>query len=292
MNLILKLCYLFFIGSLFGWVLELFYRRFFSKMNPERKWINPGFCVGPYVPLYGCGLVVLYLLSSLNTTFWNDSLGGSIATVLIMGVGMTLLEYLTGVFCLKFLKVRLWNYKNEWANLQGLICPKFSVYWTLLAGAFYLLIYPHILNAIDWLSRNMAFCFVIGFFFGVFSIDFTYSARLITKMKKFAEEHDVIVRYEQLKAEIREFHDHLEQNPRLRFVLAFRSELSLAEHMKNAYEKLQERLEKQLDESLETIGSMHTELGNLHDAIELSDSYTNDKLDDLHDAIELRRRKH
>ncbi len=271
MNLLLKLCYLFFIGSLFGWVLELFYRRFFSKMNPERKWINPGFCVGPYVPLYGFGLDVLYLLSSLNSTFWGETVSGSIVTVILMGIGMTLLEYVTGVFCLKFLKVRLWDYRNEWANLQGLICPKFSVYWTILSAAFFLFVYPHILNAIEWLAANMAFCFVIGFFFGVFTIDFTYSARLVSKMKAFADEHDVIVRYEQVKAEIREFHDQLEKKPKLRFLMAFSSELSLAEHLKRAYEKL----EATLDESLEDIGGMHTELTNLNDAIELSDRKKN-----------------
>jgi len=35
----------------FGWVLELLFRRFFSGTNPEHRWINPGFCVGPYLPL-------------------------------------------------------------------------------------------------------------------------------------------------------------------------------------------------------------------------------------------------
>ena len=43
--------FLFFIGSLTGWGLEVFYRRFFSAANPERKWINPGFLTGPYLPL-------------------------------------------------------------------------------------------------------------------------------------------------------------------------------------------------------------------------------------------------
>ena len=51
MNLALTLADLFFIGSTLGWVLELFYRHRFSAANPEHKWINPGFCVGPYVPL-------------------------------------------------------------------------------------------------------------------------------------------------------------------------------------------------------------------------------------------------
>ena len=51
---------------MFAWVLELFFRRFFSTSNPERKWINPGFCTGPYLPIYGSGLCVLYLLASLG----------------------------------------------------------------------------------------------------------------------------------------------------------------------------------------------------------------------------------
>ena len=56
MSVFLTLAYLFFIGSVFGWVLELFFRKFFSSSNPEHKWINPGFCTGPYLPIYGCGL--------------------------------------------------------------------------------------------------------------------------------------------------------------------------------------------------------------------------------------------
>ncbi len=35
------LVYLFGMGSIVGWFIELFYRRFRSKQNPERKWINP-----------------------------------------------------------------------------------------------------------------------------------------------------------------------------------------------------------------------------------------------------------
>ena len=66
MNLFLILAFLFFIGSVTGWVLELFFRMFISVANPERKWINPGFCVGPYVPLYGFGLCFMYLIASLE----------------------------------------------------------------------------------------------------------------------------------------------------------------------------------------------------------------------------------
>ena len=66
MNMFLTLAYLFFIGSTLGWVAELLYRRFLSGANPERKWINPGFCVGPYVPLYGFGLCILFVLAAIG----------------------------------------------------------------------------------------------------------------------------------------------------------------------------------------------------------------------------------
>ena len=56
MGLLLKSAFLFFIGATCGWTAEVLFRRFLSSANPERKWINPGFCVGPYLPLYGVGL--------------------------------------------------------------------------------------------------------------------------------------------------------------------------------------------------------------------------------------------
>ena len=63
MNNFLILAFLFFIGCFLGWGLEVLYRRF-SPANVSRRWINPGFLVGPYLPLYGFGLCALYLLPS------------------------------------------------------------------------------------------------------------------------------------------------------------------------------------------------------------------------------------
>lgn len=65
--------YLFFFGGVGGWVLELFFRRFFSGANPERKWLNPGFLFGPCLPLYGFGTVLLFILSELDHTLRIDA---------------------------------------------------------------------------------------------------------------------------------------------------------------------------------------------------------------------------
>ena len=90
MNLFLTLAFLFFIGSTFGWVLELFYRRFISSSNPERRWINPGFCTGPYLPIYGNGLCALYLLASLEGLLpWMNKF----VMFALMAVAMTAIEY-------------------------------------------------------------------------------------------------------------------------------------------------------------------------------------------------------
>ena len=102
MNLLLVLAYLFFLGSVFGWVLELFFRKFFSGSNPEHKWINPGFCVGPYLPLYGSGLCILYLLA-VGGTRWGleASTAGRALLFLGMAVSKTLSEYIAGLISVK-----------------------------------------------------------------------------------------------------------------------------------------------------------------------------------------------
>ena len=195
MNLFLTLAYLFFIGSVLGWVLELFYRRFISGANPERKWINPGFCVGPYVPLYGFGLCILFVLAYIGDAHEVNTTGGKLLMFLGMAVSMTAIEYIAGIVSLKFMHIRLWDYSSQWGNIQGLICPQFSLIWAAASAGYYFLVHPYILNALRWLSENLAFSFVIGYFFGVFTIDVVYSAHLVTRIRKFAQENEVDIKF-------------------------------------------------------------------------------------------------
>lgn len=223
MNLFLKLAFLFFLGSTFGWVLELFYRHFNS---PDGHWVNPGFCTGPYLPLYGFGLCAMYLLAQLPLA----GVGGTALKIVLMGLAATTLEYLAGVLTLQYFHVRLWDYSDQWGNIQGLICPLFTVYWTALAAAYLLLVHPLILEAVEWLAENLAYSFGVGVFFGVFLVDVTRSAQIITKLKAFAEENQVVVRFEAIKTQIRA--DALARKQRYHFFHPFRSQKNLAEHLK------------------------------------------------------------
>lgn len=48
--------------------------------------------------------------------------------------GVSALELAAGLLCRRFLRVTVWDYSAEWANLAGLICPRYTVYWFLLCA--------------------------------------------------------------------------------------------------------------------------------------------------------------
>lgn len=239
MDLFLVLAFLFFIGSVSGWVIELLFRRFLSSANPERKWINPGFCTGPYVPIYGFGLCIMYLTASSEKLFkFGSSIYGKLLIFAVMAVMMTVIEYIAGIFLLKVANLRLWDYSREWGNINGLICPKFSLIWASLGAVYYFVIHPKILNALNWFSQNLAFSFIVGLFFGIFIIDAANSAQIVVKLKRFAAEKNVVVRYEHLKIEMRKAFE--EKSQKYHFFRPFHSNRPFSEYlneMRDSYEK-------------------------------------------------------
>lgn len=231
----LTMAFLFFMGCFAGWFIELFYRRFFSKNNPERKWINPGFLTGPYVPLYGCGLVVVFgmayipviAVNRIGEVTWSKF----VLIVIAMGLAMTFVEYIAGVIFIRRMKIKLWDYSKEWGNIKGIICPKFTVYWTIMSGLYYIYVQPKVVRMVSWYYDNIAFTFIIGMFFGIFIIDVCYSLRIGNAVRKFAEENEIVVKYEELKASIDRSKEELQD--RARFTLAFVSSIPLREHLTN-----------------------------------------------------------
>lgn len=246
MGIFLTLAFLFFIGSLAGWLLELVYRNW---KDPSHKFINPGFCTGPYVPLYGCGLCLLYLIASLeNKALVAHPVGNKALLFVLMAVAMTLIEYIAGELCLGVFKVRLWDYSDRWGNFRGIICPTFSFYWTVLGALYYFLVHPHILDALNWLSRNLAFSFFIGLFFGVFSIDVAHSAQIVAKLRKFAADNQVVVRYEEIKARIRE--NQRELAVKFRFFRPFRTDKPLAEILEAMLDDMRQDMIEDIQEAV------------------------------------------
>jgi len=229
------LALLFFMGCIIGWFIELFYRRF-NKANTSRKWVNPGFLVGPYVPLYGFGLCALYLLAGLENTAIIQEVTwySKILLFIVMALVMTLFEYIAGLIFIKGMNVRLWDYSNEKFNLQGIICLRFSIYWAILGAVYYFFIHPRILDVLLWFSENQLFSFVVGVFFGIFGVDVVYSLDIVRKVRAFAKEHEILIRYEELRQQIRENAE--ENKEKVHWMLRFHSQRQLREHLQRYFE--------------------------------------------------------
>ena len=233
------LALLFAAGSVIGWNIEVLYRRF-KPSNTERVWINPGFLCGPCLPLYGFGLTLLYLLAMLEQyiPIENDLLRKAILFT-IMAAAMTVIELIAGELFIIRRHLKLWDYSEMRFNYKGIICLRFSFYWALLGAVYYFFVHPRILNGLAWFSRNLLFSFVIGVFYGILIIDLSYSFSLTAKIKAFAEENEMIIRYEELKKHIRISVE--ERKEKYRFLHAFESEHTLHEHMKAYLEKQREQ---------------------------------------------------
>ena len=169
MTMLFNYLFLFFVGSVFGYFLELIYRKLVMK-----KWIKPGVFKGIYLPLYGLGLVICYFVYNLNICF--------IFKLLLLVMLLTVIELICGVIFIKYFNIPLWDYSDNFLNFKGLICLKFSLYW-LLIGLFSFLMFSFI--NINVFNNLISLIFVI-IFLVVLSIDalFTFN-KLIKKRIKY-----------------------------------------------------------------------------------------------------------
>jgi uncharacterized membrane protein len=258
---VLLYMYLFLAGSISGYIIEVLYRRFVSV----KRWVNPGFNKGPWIPLYGCGVVVM---SAITTSFvalfhsngialYNpyDLYGTGVGSgptpydlipILIMGVGMTLLELVAGLIFVKGFKVRLWDYSNDKHNFMGIICPLFSVIWIVVAILFYYCLSPFITHkaqqdvaSILMLNDYGGFpkvhiILILGIVYGFLIYDFVQSMGLFGRVSKIAKKIGGIIHYDEFNDDRARFnHEALSQIDQM-----------LPDKLKEALEKLRARDQK------------------------------------------------
>ena len=206
--MLFQLLFLFMVGAVGGWVIELFFRRFFSM----KKWINPGFLNGPYLPMYGVGTLLLYGACFIPLPKW--------ALVLLLLFALTALEYVTGLIFIKGLKIKLWDYSNRRGNIQGIVCPLFSLLWGLIAAGFVYLLFSPLHTAALWAAESAWMHFFNGAFYGVFFVDLCISFNVSLKIRKAAAQLKEAVHYEQLKASLNEWRAEHRQKRRFLFPFA------------------------------------------------------------------------
>lgn len=171
MNLILLYFIYFILYSIIGWIIESTFVFLSTK-----KWVDRGFFIGPYLPIYGWGsiLMILYL------TQYKDN----IITVFILGVVVcSILEYITSYVMEKLFKTRWWDYSNKKFNLNGRICGKNCLLFGILGVLLIYIIHPIISKLITNIPLNILNIIALITLI-IFIIDNIISFNVCSKFKK------------------------------------------------------------------------------------------------------------
>jgi len=199
MQLIWNILFIFIVGSTFGYILEVFYRTYKCK-----RLINPGFLSGCCLPIYGTGGIVLYLLCSLDLSFIENDAVRIIILMVVATILMTVIEHISGLISIKCFNSKLWDYSNRWGNVQGIICPLFSLVWGSCCLIFYFFVFPWIGDVAETVTTNLFGMFFMGLYYGIFIVDLCYSINLMAKIKSYATKIKELVNFENFKKAVSE----------------------------------------------------------------------------------------
>lgn len=163
---------LFFIYSFIGWLMEVI-----LSLYNEHKFVNRGFLLGPYCPIYGFGSLLLYFLLKNYT---NNFIVLFILTMFIC----SLLEYTTSYIMEKIFKLRWWDYTNMKYNLNGRICLETMTPFSLLGAIAIKYVTPYLIKFINNFSLKIILIIsiiLITIFIVDIIISFIKSAYQLTK---------------------------------------------------------------------------------------------------------------
>lgn len=139
-------CYLFLLFMFYavlGYIVEISY----CSLTDKKITFNRGFLIGPYLPIYGSCLVLMYLFL---VKYENDLSGLFIMSAVLSSI----IEFFTSLILEKIFKVRWWDYSNLRFNIDGRICLNNSLLFGLGGVIIIRFVNPYILRFLDSLSST------------------------------------------------------------------------------------------------------------------------------------------
>ncbi len=121
---------LFMMYSFMGWLMEVIVT--FVK---EHKFVNRGFLIGPYCPIYGYGCLLIILLLK---RYENDVVVLFLMSIVICSI----LEYVTSFVMEKLFHARWWDYSDKKFNINGRICLETMIPFGLLGSFIMYIVNP------------------------------------------------------------------------------------------------------------------------------------------------------
>ncbi|MCI8777877.1 MAG: putative ABC transporter permease [Bacilli bacterium] len=165
---------LFIVYALIGWIVEVV-----GILIQEKKFVNRGFLIGPYCPIYGVGGITIILL--LNK-YMEDPIILFVMAIVIC----SLLEYFTSYIMEKLFKTRWWDYSNFKFNINGRICLETMWAFGALACFVIYVINPPLINLLKSLP-NIVFSIISYSIMVLFLVDNIISFKIISNVKVTAK---------------------------------------------------------------------------------------------------------
>lgn len=166
----LKLLFFLFITySIIGWIMEVI------VTFPDNKcFVNRGFLIGPYCPIYGnCAIAMILLLHNVKNPFLLF-----ILSIIICSIG----EYLTSYVMEKVFHARWWDYTKNKFNLNGRICLVNSLAFGVLGFLLVKFVNPFVVNL--YLKLNPTVLSILFYtLLVIFLVDNVISFKVIFKIK-------------------------------------------------------------------------------------------------------------
>ena len=168
---IIKIFWIFIIGSIFGFFAEMIYALVYTRTLEIRQ----GLIYGPFIQIYGIGAVAYYILISNiqnpKKAFFSGMLMGGI------------LEYLCSFFQEIFFGTISWDYSGLFLNLNGRISLLYCVYWGMIAILYLKIVYP-LLNKIEPLVYKKGIQIFTAFFMIFMTFDIVISCMAGNRQKE------------------------------------------------------------------------------------------------------------
>ncbi len=161
---------LFFTYAILGWLMEVG-----CKLVETKKFINRGFLIGPYCPIYGWGAIIITLLL-------NKYLADPIALFIMAIVICSIIEYVTSYFMEKIYHARWWDYSRRKYNINGRICLETMIPFGILGVLIMYFANPFFTGIYEKIPE-IALTVICSFLVIVFLIDNIISSHIISTIK-------------------------------------------------------------------------------------------------------------
>lgn len=161
---------LFFIYSVIGWIMEVL-----NTFKVEKKFVNRGFLIGPYCPIYGLGVL---LITFLLKRYENDIVVTFIFSIIICAI----LEYITSYILEKIFHARWWDYTNRRFNINGRICLGNLLIFGIFGCYIMYISNPFLISLFNELS-SIILNIILMIFLIVFIVDIVISSNVILGLR-------------------------------------------------------------------------------------------------------------